>query len=91
MHTIPEFDHAKALSLKWNTYTDMFYITTSKILPTESGTKRILVFDIANVFDALAWFAPAIISIKILLQRVWEEGIDWNDPVPETIQLSWQQ
>ncbi len=91
VHSISESEHTKALGLKWNTSTDTFYITTSKLLPTASVTKRILVSDIAKVFDVLGWFAPAVVSVKILLQRVWEEGIDWDDPVPETIRLAWQQ
>jgi hypothetical protein len=48
---------------------DTFYITTSKLLSTESVTKRILVSDIAKVFDVLGWFAPAVISVKILGKR----------------------
>ena len=91
VHSITESEHTKALGLKWNTSTDMFYITTSKMLPTESAMKRILVSDITKVFDVLGWFAPGIITVKILLQRVWEAGIDWDNPVPKTIQLAWQQ
>ena len=91
MHSISGLEHTKTLGLEWNTFTDTFYITASKLLPTESVTKRILVSDITKVFDVLGWFAPAVISVKILLQRVWEEGIVWDDPVLETIQLCWQQ
>ena len=91
VHSISGSQHTQTLCLEWNTSTDMFYITTSKLLPTESMTKRILVSDIAKVFDILGWSAPAVVSVKILLQRLWEEGIEWDDPVPETIQLAWQQ
>ena len=39
----------------------------------------------------LGWFAPAMIKPKILLQRLWEEGLDWDVhvPVSKTIQDSW--
>ena len=86
-----EQDYIKTLSLEWNTTTDMFHITTSKLPPSEAVTKRILISDIAKVFDVFGWFAPAIISMKILLQRVWEENVDWDDPVPEAIQKTWHQ
>ena len=69
----------------------MFYITASKLLPTEFVTNRILVSDITKVFDISGWFAPALVSITILLQLIWEEGVDWDNPVPETIQLAWRQ
>ena len=38
-------------------------------------------FDIAKTFDVLGWFAPVTIVVKILLQRVWEEKVDWDDCV----------
>ena len=44
----------------------------------------------AKTFDALGWFAPVIVKVKILLQRLWEAGIGWDDPVPLTIQEAWE-
>ena len=29
--------------------------------------------------------------MKILLQRVWERKIEWDDPVPQDIQETWEQ
>ena len=85
------YDYAKTLGLEWNTNTDSFRITISSLPPSEVVTKRILVSDIAKVFDILGWFAPTIVHMKILLQRVWEERVDWDDPVPEGIQDVWRQ
>ena len=45
--------------------------------------------DIARVFDALGWFSPAIIKVKILLQRFWEHKIDWDGPSPPDIKVVW--
>ena len=86
-----EQDHTKTLCLEWNTTTDMFHITISKLPLSEAMTKRILISDIAKVFDVFGWFAPATIGMKILLQSVWEQRVDWDDPVPETIQKTWHQ
>ena len=74
MHSISglEKDYTKTLGLEWNTATDTFRVTVSRLLPSETVTKRILVCDIAKVFDVLGWFAPVTVSMKILLQRVWE-------------------
>ena len=70
-----EQDCIKTLGLVWNTSTDAFHLTISELDSVDSVTKRSLVSDIAKIFDALGWFAPAVISMKILLQRVWEEGV----------------
>lgn len=84
-------DYTKTLGLEWNTVSDTFHLTVSKLPPSEVVTKRILISDIAKVFDVLGWFAPAIVAMKILLQRVWEERVDWDDPVPEELQRIWRQ
>ena len=67
-----------------------FCITFADLSPIENLTKRKLVSDIAKVFDVLGWFAPSTIKVKILLQRVWELGVEWDEPVPETILSVWK-
>ena len=52
-------------------------------------TKRALISDVAKTFDLLGWFAPSTIKAKILLQRVSESGIGWDDLLPPTIHESW--
>ena len=47
--------------------------------------------DIVKTFDALGWFSPAIIKVKILLQPLCELKVDWDDPVPETVCDNWMQ
>jgi hypothetical protein len=48
-----------------------------------------LVSDVVKVFDVLGWFAPATVRMKILLQRLWEQKSDWDDPVPAGIGELW--
>jgi len=37
---------------------------------------------LARSFDVLGWFSPSTVKAKILLQRVRESRIDWDDPPP---------
>ncbi len=30
-------------------------------------------------------------KVKILLQRLWEQKVDWDDPIPESIHEVWSQ
>ena len=53
--------------------------------------KRSMVSDVAKVFDVMGWFSPAIVKMKILLQRLWEIKLDWDDPIPEHIHQIWSQ
>lgn len=86
-----ENGYTRMLGLEWNVTTDQFQLTVSGLPSVENLTKRILVSDMAKVFDVLGWFAPAIVAMKILLQKVWELGVDWDDAVPKTIQDAWAQ
>ncbi len=83
----------KALGIHWDTCRDSLHISTSSLKPSEELTKRNLTSDIARTFDVLGWIAPAILLLKLLLQRLWELQLAWDDPVPDsiaTIWLSWR-
>ena len=47
--------------------------------------------EIAKIYDVLGWFSPSTVAMKILLQRVWERKIEWDDPVSQDIQETWEQ
>ena len=53
--------------------------------------KHGLVSDMAKTFDALGWFSPSTIKAKILMQKLWELKVDWDDPVPGDIYRAWLQ
>ncbi|XP_004211681.2 uncharacterized protein LOC101236154 [Hydra vulgaris] len=48
-------------------------------------TKRILLKKMATLFDPLGFFATYIIRIKITMQELWIDGIEWDDAVPDRI------
>ena len=84
-------EYTKTLGLEWNTSMDHFQLTVADLPPLENVTKRLLVSDIAKTFNVLGWFAPSIIKAKILLQRLWEWKVNWDDPVPQPIRDAWFQ
>lgn len=87
----PEVGYTKTLGIEWKASLDHFRLTVADLPPLGKVTKRALVSDIAKTFDVLGWFSPTIVTIKILLQRLWEEKIPWDDPVPPTIRQVWSQ
>ena len=91
-YPIPDPDeYTKTLCIQWNSGLDHVRLTVVEFPETENLTKRLLVSDIAMTFDALGWFSPSIIKIKILLQCIWELKIDWDDPLPPEIKGTWLQ
>ena len=41
------------------------------------------------MYNVLGWFSPTIVKVKILLQRVWESGVDWDQEIPPNITEEW--
>ena len=60
----------KTLGIEWVTNADEFRLTVTELPTQKELTKRVLVSDIACIFDALGWFSPTIVAMKILLQRL---------------------
>ena len=90
IHAISDVKCTKTLGLEWNTVADTLQLTVPEISGSQL-TKRVLVSNIAKIFDVLGWFSLTIISMKILLQRVWELHLDWDEMVPIEIQSIWMQ
>ena len=92
VHAISDVNtYTKTFGLEYNTVTDTLHLTIPELSSHSQITKRVLVLNIAKVFEVLGWFSPTIISMKILLQRVWELRIDWDEFVPIEIQSIWIQ
>ena len=82
---------SKALGVEWSTDLDCFRLTVAHLSPKEVLSKRALISDVARTYDVLGWYAPAIITLKILFQRLWEDKLKWDDPVPLEVQEQWER
>ena len=91
--TISDTDgvYTKTLRIEWHSVMDYFCLDVSNHLSTNGLTKQTLMPDIAKMYGVLGWFAPAIIKVKILLQRLWESKVDWDEPVPEAFEDVWSK
>ena len=79
---IPECDKAhgenvKVLGVRWNPKGDTLTITApnTQIL-IAVDTKRKLLQAVAMIFNPLGYFSPIILQAKLLLQKIWINGID---------------
>ena len=82
---------SKVLGMEWNYCTDSFQPMVSSIMSVGDYTKWELVSRIARLYDVLRWCSPTIVLAKILLQRVWEEGRSWDEPVSCQIRETWEK
>ena len=78
----------KTLCLQWETVSDHFRVIISQKPPIKEITKHDLISGIARIFDVLG---PAVIKVKILYRRLWEQKVDWDDPVPSSVLSIWER
>ena len=73
--------HPKALGLEWNSHLDVMS-PSIYLADTPNITKRGIVSDVSKTFDVLGWISPSVLSMKMLYQKLWHLGIDWDETVP---------
>lgn len=86
---IREDELVKIMGLTFNRSEDNFRFLVN--LPTllEPVTKRKIISDISRLYDPLGWVGPSIILAKIMIQKLWLAGIDWDEIVPDNLLKEW--
>jgi len=79
----------KTLGVTWNAHNDMILYSTNAIGVTKKLTKRIILSEIAKIFDPLGLLGPIILYAKILIQEIWRCKIDWDESVPQSVYSKW--
>lgn len=61
----------KTLGVHWHPKADFFSYNVELNDSMKIPTNRIILTEVAKLFDPLGWLAPVIITAKILLQNLW--------------------
>ena len=69
----------RTLGLHWDAETDVFCFKT--VSPDKPATKRGILSTISSLFDRLGFFFPFILPIKVLIQDLWKERVEWDDEI----------
>ncbi|KAK2575356.1 hypothetical protein KPH14_000829 [Odynerus spinipes] len=64
--------------------------TSNVQLPTE-GNHDSKTLEIAQIFDPLGLVGPATIQAKIVMQRLWQLEICWDESLPQDIHTCWME
>ena len=54
-------------------------------------TRRGILSSVSSTYDPLGFAAPFLLRGKRILQFLCKKAIDWDDPIPETMQAQWQR
>ncbi|GFV92391.1 integrase catalytic domain-containing protein [Trichonephila clavipes] len=84
----------KVLGLSWNTNEDYLTTDTKSLLEfvsLDKNTKRFILQAVGKIFDPLGLISPFTVRMKCLLQDLWKEEIQWDDPLPTHIEKEWKK
>lgn len=79
----------KVLGLRWCPQYDIFSYEI-KLLNSKC-TKRSILSELARIYDPLGFLAPVMIALKLLMQHLWVQGVNWDDPAPADIVDKWSK
>lgn len=79
---------SKTLGLGWHPESDELYFPIGNLVP-KGNTKRDMLSVIAQIFDPLGLLSPFVITMKMLLQRLWLQKISWEEELSPEITKQW--
>ncbi|XP_026744696.1 uncharacterized protein LOC113506031 [Trichoplusia ni] len=80
----------KLLGLGWHASSDELMFLVDSTISHTNSTKRDLLSVIAKIFDSLGLLSPLVITMKMLLQRMWLDKLSWDEPLSPELSAPWQ-
>lgn len=82
----------KTLGIYWAPKGDFFSFSTSHLNTDQLKlTKRSILSLIARLYDPVGWVSPCTLHAKVLMQRIWEQGINWDEEVCDDIKQDFEK
>ncbi|XP_031560795.1 uncharacterized protein LOC116296835, partial [Actinia tenebrosa] len=81
----------KALGVSWDLKSDCFRFIPPKEVATSRtpATKRTLLSHASRIFDPLGLISPFTVRVKILFQKLWRKGLEWDESLDSDTESQW--
>lgn len=80
----------KTLGLYWSAKSDIFeFIVRIKPSDRNSVTKRFILSVTSQIFDPLGLVGPVTVKAKVMLQKLWQLNLGWDETIPLDLFTSW--
>lgn len=93
VNTITHFNDdsrsVKTLGLEWDSKEDLFRYPFKIKEDNSLITKRTILSTISTIFDPLGLVSPVLIKSKIILQRLWQLNLTWDESLPVELHTMW--
>lgn len=94
MHIMLSFEPSEDQSLKvlglwWHSQSNSFGFQVNTL--KRGCTKRIILSEVARIFDPLGFLSPLTFTVKRLIQHLWTLKLEWDDEPPMDICCRWER
>ncbi|XP_062538696.1 uncharacterized protein LOC134206972 [Armigeres subalbatus] len=81
----------KTLGVAWCPREDCFtfVVPIEETVQTDRLTKRMILSQIAKIFDPLGFVGPVVTAAKLIMRELWSLNLDWDQPVPSEMANFW--
>ncbi|XP_003737459.1 uncharacterized protein LOC100905653 [Galendromus occidentalis] len=73
----------KVLGIAWSPGEDSFHFQLADLVKTTTDIKRVtkrnVLRIVASIFDPIGWLTPFTLRGKLLIQRLWDTKLRWDD------------
>lgn len=83
-------DFILALGIRWNPRSDELSYKTN-VAKVNNITKRYVLSSTASIYDPTGNLAPVTVNAKMFIQRLWKEGITWDQKAPTDMEKEWMK
>ena len=84
-------DLVKVLGHNWNLEIDSMTLKRSTyILESASPTIRIVLKELASVFDPLGLESPIVLKGLLYIQSLWDKHLEWDGGISNDELITWQ-
>ena len=79
-------DSRKVLGVHWKSAEDVLHypVKLSSYRPKRYTSKRFIVGRAAKLHDPLGLISPVVVRAKILIQKLWSAGVEWDENLSGT-------
>nr|CAI5835101.1 unnamed protein product [Callosobruchus analis] len=79
----------KTLGVSWSPRKDKLQFHTNLNSGNIKTTKRSILSATAQIYDPLGLLGPVTILAKILIQKLWQIQLSWDEQIPPELQAKW--